>query len=377
MTPSELAREAVRRLRRRVRGLYLQDGEVGWGVPLPRPPALRGPGAVKGFRVGIIGAGLQGLRQCQGIRAVKGIDIAGLADINPARLKRTADLIELPEHKRFCDAEKMLREAGPLDLACVATTTPSHVELGRMALKWGAKRVLLEKPMDNSLDRARSFNRECEAAKITLAINYSRRWMLDYSAIKRCIGKGYVGNPRSIAIIVGRGELAMHGSHYFDLCRFLLDSEPAWVLSHLDRITEVNARGAEFQDPSGFCLFGFRNGARAFIDFSSDLKVKDPCVTIKGDSGRITVDEPRQSWSLQTQGQRVWKYPFAESMKSSTLFARVVADILSDRPVAAGAKEGIAALEMIIGAHLSNQRDNQTVKFPLSEDESSLEILFP
>jgi hypothetical protein len=64
-------------------------------------------------------------------------------------------------------------------------------------------------------------------------------------------------------------------------------------------------------------------------------------------------------------------------MKSSTLFSRVVADVLSDQPLAAGAKDGIAALEMIIAAHLSDRREHQMVKFPLSEDESSLEIVFP
>ena len=201
--------------------------------------------------------------------------------------------------------------------------------------------------------------------------------MLDYSAIRRFITRGYIGEPRSISVIVGRGELAMHGSHYFDLCRFLLDSEPSWVTSRLDPITEVNSRGADYQDPSGFCLFGFRNGARAFIDFSFDLKIKDPFVTIKGDVGRITVDEGRQVWQLQSRSQRIWNYPFAEPMKSSLIFSRVVAGVLSDKPLAAGAQDGIAALEMIVGAHLSNQRGHQVVNFPLSDDESSLEIVFP
>jgi predicted dehydrogenase len=367
----------VRNLRKKARGLYLQAGEVGWGIPAPRSPMIRSSGLGNGFKVGVIGAGLQGLAQCRALSSIKGIEIAGLADIDPSRLKSTADLIGLPESRRFSDAEEMLRKTGPLDLASVATTAPSHVEIGRIALKCGARRVLLEKPMDNSLNRARAFTRECEAMKVPLAVNYSRRWMLDYLAIRRCISKGYIGNPRSVSVIVGRGELAMLGSHYFDLCRFIFDSEPTWVISHLNPITDVNPRGAFFQDPSGFCLFGFRNGARAFIDFSFDLKVKDPILTIKGDAGRIMVDEGQQSWTLQSRGHRVWHYPFAEPMKAATLFTRVVTDVLSDHPTVAGGDDGIADLEMIVGAHLSDRRDHQMVTFPLSEDESSREFAFP
>ena len=377
LKPINLAKDVLYQLRERIRRQYLEAGEAGWGKPVPKPPRLSGLSTSKTFRVGVIGAGAQGLCQCQGMLAVKGIEIAGLADIDPTKLQRTAALLGLPENVRFTDAEKMLSELDPLDMVCVATTAPSHVELGRMALNWGAKRILIEKPIDNSLERARAFSLECQAAGVTLAINYSRRWMLDYSTIRRCIDKGYIGQPRSVAVTIGKGDLAMHGSHYFDLCRLILNSEPSWVTSHLDPIVEANPRGENFKDPSGFCLFVFQNGARAFIDFSSDLRIKDPFLSIKGDLGRIMVDEKRMVWTLQSRSQRIWDFPFAEPIKSSTLFSRVAADVLSDRPLAAGAVDGIAALEMILGAHLSNKRDHQPISFPLSKEDRSLILEFP
>jgi myo-inositol 2-dehydrogenase/D-chiro-inositol 1-dehydrogenase len=374
---TSLARRMVGRLRQEVRRRFLEAGEAGWGKPVPGPARLRGPAASKTFRVGVIGAGPQGVAQCQGMLAVRGVEIAGIADIDPARLGPAAARLGLPGHARFDDAARLLEQTAPLDLVCVATTAPSHVKLGRLAIRSGARRVLLEKPIDVSLREARGFVEECGAAGVPLTVNYSRRWMPDYLAIKRCIEKGFIGEPRSLAIILGKGEVAMHGSHSFDLCRYLLGSEPAWVVAHLEPPDAPNPRGANFQDPAGFCLFSFRNGARAYIDFSSDLQVKDPFLAVKGTLGRITVDEPRLFWTLQGRSQRVWTVPFAEGMNASTVFSRVAAEVLSDAPPAAGGADGVAALEMIVAAHLSHRRGHQPVTLPLSPGEAEFGLLFP
>lgn len=372
-----LAKKLISRVGREVHRRQLEAGEAGWGRPVPQPARLPGMSAAKSFRVGIIGAGRQGFAQCQGIRAVKGIDLVGLADVQPERLQQTADLLNLPMQARFTDTAKMLDTLVPLDLVSVATTAPSHVKLGRMVLESGVKRILLEKPMDSSLREARTFSEECRAAKVTLAINHSRRWMLDYRAIKRCIKRNFIGEPRSMSIIIGKGELAMHGSHYFDLCRYILKSEPAWLLSHLEPITETNVRGEAFRDPSGFCLIVFESGARAYIDFSSDLATKDPFLTIKGTLGQITVDERRGFWTLQSRSQRVWNFPFVEPLKSAPLFSRAVVEVLSDQPPASSSTDGVAALEMILAAHLSNRRGHQPISFPLSDEDSIFEVAFP
>lgn len=374
---TNFARQVAGRLRQEVRRRFLEAGEAGWGKPVAAPARLRGAAASKTFRVGVIGVGPQGVAQCQGMQAVRGIEIAGIADINPARLAPAGARLGLPANVCFDDASRMLEETVPLDLLCVATTAPSHVTLGRLAVRSGTKRILLEKPIDISLGAARGFVAECCTVGIPLAVNYSRRWMPDYLAIKKCIAKGMIGEPRSLAIILGKGEVAMHGSHFFDLSRFLLESEPEWVVAHLEPNHSANPRGPHFEDPSGFCLFSFRNGARAYFDFSSDLKFKDPFLTIKGTLGRITIDEIRQFWTLQSRSQRVWTVPFTETTKASTLFSRVAAELLSDAPPASGGADGVAALEMILAVHLSHRRGHQPVNLPLASGEADFGLVFP
>ncbi|MFN3647997.1 MAG: Gfo/Idh/MocA family protein [Armatimonadota bacterium] len=328
-------------------------------------------------RVAVIGAGSQGIAQCRGLASIPGVEIAGIADLNPDRLQLAGKALQLSPKVCFTDAEEMLRGAAPLDLVSIATTAPTHVLLGSLALGAGARCILLEKPMDVSLAAARAFTRQCESAGVRLAINYSRRWLVDHRAVRRALAAGLIGTPRSLAITIGKGELAMHASHYFDLSRFLLDSEPAWVQAHLEPIAEENIRGAQYTDPSGHCTIGFQNGARAFIDFSSDLVNKDPFITVKGTQGQITIDEQRLFWTMQSRSQRTWTFPFAEDLRSATTFPRVAAELLSgERPACTG-HDGAVALEMILGAHLSDRHQSQVVRFPLSDEDADLGIVFP
>lgn len=372
-----LLKDALLRARKNYRQWRLEAGESGWGKPAPPRPLAAGLSADKSYRVGIVGAGRQGIAQCQGVKSVKGLEIAGLADINSGQLQKALQQLGLPSQSGYESLERMVDNAGPIDLLCIATTAPSHIALGRVALQTGIKNLLIEKPIASSLAEARRFVTECEMAGVKLAVNYSRRWLHDYRAIKRCIERGVIGEVRSITVIIGKGELAMHGSHYFDLCRYLTGSEPATVISQLEPIREANLRGDQYQDPSGYCLFTFTNGARAYIDFSSDLQVKDPFVTIKGSTGRITVDEQRLFWTLQSRSQRTWTFPFVEQMKSSLMFARVVAELVSGQPPGVNGADGVSALQMVYGALLSDRRGSQPIVFPLTEEDAAIEIAIP
>ena len=374
---SNFTKKVLRNLRDKIRSTKLEIGESGLGKPAPSPPRVKGASADRAFRVAVVGAGNQGIAQCIGLKSIKGVELAGLADVNAAKLDAASERLRLARTACFSDASKMLEELGAVDLFSVATTSPYHVALGRLALQAGVKRILLEKPIDNSLAAAKAFQKEASGEGAAVWVNHSRRWMLDYRAVKRCIDRGMIGCPRSITITIGKGELAMHASHYFDLCRYIFNSDAAWGRGFLEPIKTPNQRGAEYEDPSGYCLFTFQNGARAFVDFSSDLSDKDPIVTIKGTTGKIVVDEYNWFWTVQDLAHRVWKVPFTETMKSSVVLPRVVCSILSDETEGCSVQDGIAALEMVVAAHLSHRAGGTPVHLPLSEHEYDLGLTFP
>lgn len=366
----------LRKIKHRVEQFRLEAGEKGSGKPAPPPLLLKGIGADKCYTVGVIGAGPQGLKQVKAIQKISGIKLGALVDISADRLAQASEL-GIPDHVKFTDTEDIFRLSRKFDLISIATTAPTHVKLGRLALNNGVKKILLEKPFDTSLTEARQFVEECVEANAELSVNYSRRWMIDYQAIARCIENGFIGSPRSIGAMIGQGELAMHASHYFDLCNFILKSEPVAVVSRLTEPKETNSRGAEYSDPCGYCLITYENGSRSFIDFSEDLGERNPLITIKGTIGQIMVDEKRGFWTLQSRSQRIWSFPFVEPIKAEIMFSRVICDLLSLNESTPKAYEGISTLELIFAAHLSNAKNGEPVALPLGCEQELPQILFP
>lgn len=345
-----------------------------WTVLPARPPRVRGAAISKEFRVAVIGIGAQGAKQCAALMNLAGARLVAVADRAVERMEHSISELHADEVRCFDDAATMLRESGSLDLVSIATTAPSHLELARMAVSQGVPRVLIEKPIGTSLRDARSFIGDCRTKQVQLVVNYSRRWMPEYLAIKRCIDSGLIGEPKQISVVVGKGELAMHGSHYFDLCCFLLRDRPATAFARLTSPSAVNPRGPQFRDPPGYALFEFLRGGRSLVDFSADYSTKQGQVTVTGDEGRITIDERFGKWTLTGFGTRTWTYTFSDALKAGPAFARVVAGVLSGDST--DGCDGLQALEMIYGAWTSS-RANAPIALPLPPDCGDLDYLFP
>lgn len=365
----------AKQVRSAARQRSLEQGESGWGAPHVPPPVLvesvSGP-----QRVVIIGAGVQGTMLAQGARRITGVEVSGLVDRDEARAHQGADSIGLDRACCSTDAAEALG-SGRVDLAVIATTSGSHVPLGRLALNSGAIRILLEKPIGTSYEEASEFAHDCAAAGVPLAINYSRRWLPDHRAIVRAVQEGQIGPVRIITVQAGAGELAMHGSHFVDFCRMVLGTDPVEVAARLRPRSVVNQRGAEFDDPTGTLTLRFSDSARAFIDFEDDLPPRDVVITIRGDDGMIMVEEHQQVWTLRSRSSRTWTFPFAEPFRPLPVASRTLFGVLSEDSSACSAVDGLHALDVILGAHHSQQTGGGPIALPLTASQRTMALTFP
>ncbi len=80
------------------------------------------------------------------------LSIAGIVDVDPQRLGRAGDDLDVPREWRFADFHKALDVDA--DLVIIATPTPLHKEMSLPALRAG-HHVICEKPLVRSLDEAR------------------------------------------------------------------------------------------------------------------------------------------------------------------------------------------------------------------------------
>jgi predicted dehydrogenase len=317
-----------------------------------------------------------GQDQCMGLQAMPQVEIVGVADRNPQAIERLFRQTKLSSAKGYGSAEELLKVEKP-DLVCVATNTTSHLAVAQMAIEAGVKRLIVEKPIGNSVAQARRLASLCSDQNVKLAVNQTRRWSTDYAAIKRCIDQGYIGSPRVIYAVPGPGGLAMIGVHWFDLIAYLGNSSFAWVVGSLDTVEKPNRRGPQFKDPGGFALAGLQNGVRGYIDISDDLNRKDLFLVIRGDAGRIEVDERLRVWHLDHPSLGRRSFPFTGSTQESVNFIPVVQEMLSDAPASCGTAEGIGALEAVVAAHLSSSRNNSKICLPLQGQDSEPEFAFP
>jgi predicted dehydrogenase len=311
-----------------------------------------------------------------GLKTLPNVEIAAVADHRSEALEALRQRVELPTAQCYTSAAELLR-AEKVDLVCVATNTVSHIEVAQLAVEAGVPRLIVEKPIGNCVAKARRLAQSCMEQRVKVAVNHSRRWSGDYAAIKRCVEHGFIGALREIHAVPGPGGLAMVGSHYFDLIAYLGGSHIAWVSNYLNGSDKPNRRGTQFKDPGGHCLIGLQNGVRGSMDVSDDLGRWDGFVVLRGDAGRIEIDERAREWHLINGVLSRRTFQFIDTTKISGWFAKVAAEMLSEASPSCGTAEGIEALEAIMAAHVSGMRSNSAVCLPLQGEDADLELPFP
>jgi predicted dehydrogenase len=313
------------------------------------------------------------------------VTVEACCDANPKALEF------LESRKMVCrkynDWREMLEEES-FDLLSVVTNAPSHAEITIEAANRKIPRVICEKPMATSIQDAMRMIDAAEANTTRLAINYSRRWCEDYRRLKDLLGHGAIGNLCEVHCVCGGGQLACNGSHFFDLMRFLSESEATLVIGFIDKRGTPNPRGFQFTDPGAFGLVTFQNGMRGFIDMYEDLGIP-PRVEIIGSIGRVCIDEKNSSWTIESRdaddrSQPLGKYtlpldqrPFAtKPIDPQQLLESTIGEILGNGHISCTPKDGLAALEMIMGFHASDLEGNVPLRLPLPSKYEEMTVNF-
>ncbi len=229
-----------------------------------------------------------GLRHLQVLRDA-GLEIAGVADLQEqARVKAAAEF-GIPSGAVFADAHEMIARLRP-GLLIVATTAPSHCDLVCQGAQSGARAILCEKPMAVSLAQCDEMIEACAASGTRLAVNHQMRFMEQYSKPKTIVADASFGGLSSVTVVAGNFGIAMNGSHYFEMFRYLTDEMPVSVTAWFSSETVSNPRGAEFEDRAGSIRLTTGSGRRFYMDASTD-QGHGMHVTYAGPYGRLDVDE--------------------------------------------------------------------------------------
>jgi predicted dehydrogenase len=196
-----------------------------------------------------------------------GMQVVGLCDRSRESVATCAQETGLPATLFFDDAFAMLRTAGA-EAVVVGTTAPSHAELVTEAAAQGARYILCEKPCATSLREADGMLKTCAERSTVLAVNHQMRFMAQYTQVKELVDSAELGGLVSILVAGSNFGLAMNGSHYFEMFRYMTGGPAETVEAWLDEARVPNPRGVEFEDRAGRVRVTGGRGVAMYLDCS-------------------------------------------------------------------------------------------------------------
>ena len=130
----------------------------------------------------------------------------------------------------------------------------------------------------------------CLRSGTKLSINHQMRFMEQYVRPKQIVSSESFGGLSSVTVTAGNFGMAMNGSHYFEMFRYLTDEMPSDVSAWFCEDKIANPRGPQFEDRAGSIRLTTRKGRRFYMDASGD-QGHGMHVTYAGPYGRLDVDE--------------------------------------------------------------------------------------
>jgi predicted dehydrogenase len=293
-----------------------------------------------------------GYRFSQAIRK-SGNDIATIFDLSEAPYALICEPQLAPLHVR--DLKAVL--ASDADAVAICTTADSHVPIARDLIEAGFKRLIIEKPLSQSLADAQTLAELATSAQARIVVNHGRRYCHNTHQLKAIDGSPDAGALRSVVIKMGGGSLGCVGTHWIDLCNNLLGGKPERIFASLSPMTPDNNRGAQFFDPGGTAILFYTEGRRAIIDMGDDVGIVGGADFIF-ERGIVSWKSESETWSYlhrraedRDKPLTLYGLPLAASEFHSIppnlvdYAAAAIHDLLSDEPVECGIDKAVETME--------------------------------
>jgi predicted dehydrogenase len=256
---------------------------------------------------GLTGTGSVAALHLKAFQQLKHAQIVAVCDQDQDRAKETAIQNGVDWNTEYSDF------VNRSDIDAIIITTPSglHADLGIKAAKAG-KHVVVEKPIDVSLDKADALIRTCQEQGVTLSVISQYRFLKPILDLQKMISRGELGEliqgdavikwyrPQSYYdsgdwrgtwALDGGGPFINQGIHFIDLLLSVMG--PArWIVAK----TKTMAHQIEVED-LGIALLEFENGALGSIQASTATYPGLPArLEIHGTSGTVIIEGERMAF---------------------------------------------------------------------------------
>lgn len=322
------------------------------------------------MKAAVIGAGRMGRRHMEVVRSL-GLELVGIADRSADNLDLAGSEASVPPERRFLETQRLM-DLHP-EVVVVATTAPSHLPYARLAAESGARYLLCEKPLATSLSDCDAILATCATTGTRLAVNHQMRFMEQYRLTRDLLMSDVIGGLSSVTVIAGNFGMAMNGTHYFEMFRYMAGEAALDATAWFSPDSIPNPRGAEFQDRSGSIRLTTASGKRFHLDVGADQGHGIQAV-YAGPCGQIVIDELAGTLRMthrrpEDRGLATTRYGMPAEITNQTIkpadAVTPTRDVLEallggkDHPTGS---EGRLAVATLVAGYVSNETGHRPVR---------------
>ena len=350
--------------------------------------------------VGVIGIGNMGSAHVSAVGGgrIHGLRLAAVCDIDRERLALCLE--RNPGVKGYTDWQELVRDES-LDAVIIAVPHPLHATIAMAALKAG-KHVLVEKPVDITVTRARELNEVAQASGKVFGIMFNQRTNPLFAKAREIVRSGQLGQlQRSVWIVTnwyrtqnyydsgtwratwsgeGGGVLLNQAPHNLDLWQWICGM-PKEVTAFCDI-----AKYHDIEVEDDVTIFTrYENGATGvFITTTGEFPGTNR-LEISGTRGKLVIEEGKIKWwkldkdTLEVSRTAGPSYSFEQEVEiipqdtpetaHQGILQNFANAVLQGEALLSPGTDGIYELSISNAAYLSSARGNVPVALPLDGAE--------
>jgi len=265
---------------------------------------------MKKIRSGVVGLGAIGPTHVAAVSAIEEMELAAVCDIVPEKADKIAAQYGC---KAYYDFDEMLKDDS-IDLIHVCLPSGMHAKFGIKAAQTG-KNVLVEKPIDVTLEAAQALVDACHKAGVVLSCISQHRFDPDFAKAKEALEAGAFGKPlfggsytkwyrsqeyydsgdwRGTWELDGGGALMNQSVHYVDMVQ--------WLVGEVEEVTAytgcLNHDRIQVED-CATAILKFKNGALGTLEGHT--------IAIPGFQTRLDMYGSEGSFIIENDQFREWR----------------------------------------------------------------------
>jgi predicted dehydrogenase len=212
-------------------------------------------------KVVVVGMGKRGMHHAATFKANDRFEVAGICDIDPARLAGAA--AKLGVAVTGTDAAQVAREVKP-DVFCFCTMPDVRTPMIELGIANGARLIAMEKPVALTTTEGLAIRRLVESSGVKVVVSHQHRYGMHYQAVQQVIASGALGRIHTV-YAAAAGWMMHMLSHLIDYMRWYNgEAEAEWVMAQAAGRGKLTDAHPSPDYIAGFIQFA--NGVRGIVE---------------------------------------------------------------------------------------------------------------